>query len=100
MMDFCLGRLIHVSDIEIGRIMTETARGLDFLHRNNIIHGRLRLDHILLWRKRPDLKPIVKLSGYYPSSHQEQVINDISQSSSFLIGNGREFVLNIVFMCI
>ena len=65
MTDFCLGRLV-VSHVEIDRLIGEAAHGLDFMHRNNIIHGRLGLGDILLWRKRPNLKPIVKISGYYP----------------------------------
>jgi hypothetical protein len=71
MLDFCLGRLLDVSDVEIGRMMAETAHGLHFLHQSNIVHGRLGLDQVLLWRKRPNLKPIAKISGYYP--HQNQV---------------------------
>jgi hypothetical protein len=77
MLDFCLGRLmptLDVSDtVEMGRIMSETARGLHFLHRNNIVHGRLGLDRILLWRKRPNVRPIAKISGYYPHHHHNQV---------------------------
>jgi serine/threonine protein kinase len=77
MLDFCLGRLmptLDVSDtVEMGRIMSETARGLHFLHRNNIVHGRLGLDRILLWRKRSNVKPIAKISGYYPHHHHNQV---------------------------
>lgn len=33
---------ISDTDVEMGRMMSETARGLHFLYRNNIVHGRVQ----------------------------------------------------------
>ena len=64
MLDFCLSKLPLVQNLDIAMIMWETARGLEYLHNNKIVHGSLALEKILLWRKRPKSKPIVKVGGY------------------------------------
>jgi hypothetical protein len=69
MLDFCNGNIsLCFSDKEICGFMWDTVRGLEFLHDKGISHGRLELTKILLWKKRASSKPIVKLSGYVPSS--------------------------------
>lgn len=77
-MDLCLGsmraycqdKLPDVKDLDIIRVMWETASGLEYLHSEKVIHGCLVLDKILLWRKRPiKSNPIVKLTGHIPTSY-------------------------------
>ena len=64
MMDFCLGRLPEIKELDIAMIMWGTTRGLEYLHNNKIVHGSLELEKVLLWRKRLKLEPIAKVGGY------------------------------------
>lgn len=83
-MDLCLGSMLdycqkklpveQVLDLDLSLLMWDTARGLEFLHENGIIHGHLGLKKILLWRKRPKFKPIVKIGCYLPHSDTNKVI--------------------------
>lgn len=73
MLDYCQKKIPHISDLDICKTMWETVRGLDYLHDNNIVHDRLFLENILLWRESPDCKPITKIGGYFPPCDSRQV---------------------------
>lgn len=45
--------------------MWQTTCGLEFLHRQQIVHGALGLDNVLFWKNSSKSKRVVvKLAGY------------------------------------
>lgn len=67
MLDYCRKNLDDgVASLVKGiDIMWEITCGVDYLHRNEICHGNLKLENVLFWRR--DLKSrqiVVKIAGY------------------------------------
>lgn len=64
--DRALADDLLLETLSVSKFMKEIAEGLQYLHSRGVIHGRLTLDRILLWKKQPHFQPIVKLCGHVP----------------------------------
>lgn len=85
MLDYCRKKLNNVSGLDIYKMMWEITRGLEYLHENNIVHGSLVLDKILLWNEKMEgnSNTIVKIAlGFF--SHPITVWRYIFLSFTFL----------------
>lgn len=74
MLDFCLNKLSKIGkeNLDIGKIMWGTLRGLEYLHENGIVHGCLTLEKILLCQLGRK-QTTAKLTGYAQCSKSREV---------------------------